>query len=215
MKKQPSLPHHDQNTNEEKETAPTAERHDLERHRLKKESMFPHQADGTQAYRMTEKASERPLLLPNERDASEPVDVFSSPSFPEKKFYNWGSFEFTEQQRKQDDYHRKMEQLQTTRFINGLRRAVDKSLRNRGALPNSHNLPNYAYNNTTKELARLHQQSDYVITRPESSIHDSPTHIKDHIEHHVLEFQRHRVQVIQQNGGLVPHGSDTDEEEPT
>ena len=177
--------------------------------------MFPHQADDTQGYQRTdeEKACEHPPRLTNERDASEPVDAFSAPNFHEEKFYN---FEITDQQRKQDDYHRKMEQLQTTRFINGLRRAVDKHLRNRGVLPNTHNLPNYAYNNTTKELARLHQQSDYVITRPDSSVHDSPTHIKDHIEHHVLEFQRKRVQVIQQNGGLVPFlGSDTDEEEPT
>ena len=76
MKKQPSFSHHDQNTNEERETAPTAERHDSERHRLKKESMFPHQADGTQAYPTTEKACERPLLLPNERDVSEPADEY-------------------------------------------------------------------------------------------------------------------------------------------
>ena len=109
-----------------------------------------------------------------------------------------------------------MEQLQTNRFIEGLRRAVDKHLRNRGALPNAHKLPNYAYNNTTKELARLHQQSDEAITRPESSIHDSPTHLNDYIEHHVLEFQRKRVQVLQQNGGVIPFlNSDTEEEEPT
>ena len=109
-----------------------------------------------------------------------------------------------------------MEQLQTTRFINGLQRAADKHLRNRGVLPNTHNLPNYAYNNTTKELARLHQQPDYETTHPNSAIHDSPTHIKDHIEHHVLQFQQKRIKIIQQNGGLCPgQGSDTEEEEPT
>ena len=107
-----------------------------------------------------------------------------------------------------------MEQLQTDRFIDGLRRAVDKHLRNRGVMPNTHNLPNYAYNNTAKELARLHQQPDYVITRPESTIHDSPTHLKDHVEHHVLEFQRKRIQILQRNG-ILPNDSETDQEEPT
>ena len=107
-----------------------------------------------------------------------------------------------------------MEQLQTHRFIEGLRRAVDKHLRHRGVLPNTHNLPDYAYNSTAKELARLHQQPDYAITHPASTILDSPTHIKDHIEHHVLEFQRKHIQILQRNG-VVPNDSDTEQEEPT
>ena len=125
----------------------------------------------------------------------------------QKSFYNWAPYyEVVDQQSKQDEYQRRMEQLQTNRFINSLRRAVDQNVRNRTSVPtpNMHNLPNYAYNQTTKELARLHQQSDYVITRPESTIHDSPTHLRDHIEHHVFEFQRHRIQVIKENGGRVP-----------
>ena len=106
-----------------------------------------------------------------------------------------------------------MEQLQTNRFINSLRRAVDQTVRKRGTvIPNTHNLPNYAYNQATKELARLHQQPDYVITRPESTIHDSPTHLNDHITHHVFEFQRHRLEVIKENGGWVPNGTETDED---
>ena len=39
-----------------------------------------------------------------------------------------------EQQKKQDDYQKRMEQLQTNRFIQGLRRAVDKHLRNMGSV---------------------------------------------------------------------------------
>ena len=105
-----------------------------------------------------------------------------------------------------------MEQLQTNRFLDGLRRAVDKNLRNRGVWPNTHHIPNYAYNQTAKELARLHQQPDYVITRPESTIHDSLTHLNDHITHHVFEFQRHRLEVIKENGGWIPNGTETDEE---
>ena len=122
-------------------------------------------------------------------------------------FYDWAPFhEVVNQQIKQDEYQRRMEQLQTNRFISSLRRAVDQNVRNRTSVPtpNMHNLPNYAYNQTTKELARLHQQSDYVVTRPESTIHESPTHLRDHIEHHVFEFQRHRLQLIKENGGRFP-----------
>ena len=105
-----------------------------------------------------------------------------------------------------------MEQLQTTRFINGLRRAVDDNLRSRGIQPNTHNLPNYAYNNTTKELARLHQQ-------PECEVTQSATHIKDNLEHHMLQFQKRRIQILQDSedfmSHLAPNGSDTEQEEPT
>ena len=67
-----------------------------------------------------------------------------------------------------------MEQLQTNRFLDGLRRAVDKNLRNRGIWPNTHHIPNYAYNQTAKELARLHQQPNAKYARLEPAISDSP-----------------------------------------
>ena len=122
-----------------------------ERRRLKQESIY--QSDDTHS-------SSENGGLPTDPVTSKNTEPVQEQSTTPKNFYNWGSLEFKDQQRKQDDYHRRMEQLQTTRFINGLRRAVDDNLRSRGIQPNTHNLPNYAYNNTTKELARLHQQPE-------------------------------------------------------
>lgn len=134
------------------------------------------------------------LAYPNVSQCFKPVPVSLVP------FHD-----MSDQQHKDDLAQRRNEQIQATRFINSLRRAVDHNVRSRDSLPtpNMHNLPNYAYNQTTKELARLHQQDDYVITRPESSIHDSHTHLRDHIEHHVFEFQRHRIQVLQENAKRI------------
>ena len=144
------------------------------------------------------------LAYPNISQTITPIpsETTTAPS----TLYNWQPFhELVDQQRKDDLAQRRNEHIQTTKFINSLRRAVDHNVRNRNSIPtpNMHNLPNCAYNQTTKELARLHQQDDYVITRPESTIHDSHTHLRDHIEHHVFEFQRHRIQVLQENAKRV------------
>ena len=81
-----------------------------------------------------------------------------------------------------------MEQLATNRFIEGLRRAVQKHIANQAESPPSP-LPHYAYNNTTKELARLHGYPHYHQSYPNSQLDSSTTHLGDNLEHHVCLFE--------------------------
>ena len=133
-------------------------------------------------------------------------------------FYQWdkpSESPVSVQQQQQDRYQRSMEHIQTTRFIDGLRKAVDRHLRGKGELPKTYNLPNYAYNQATKELARLHQKPDYSTEDPQSPILISNSHLEEHAQYHIQEFQKTRIQILQQNGGLTPFLIDTDDEDPT
>ena len=89
-----------------------------------------------------------------------------------------------------------MEKMQTDRFIEGLRKAVQHHIAEREAreaaearLPPPP-LPHYAYNNTTKELAALHGQPDYHETFPNTTIDDSPHHLAANLEHHTQCFKQ-------------------------
>ena len=100
-------------------------------------------------------------------------------------------------QRQQDDYKKRMEQLQTDKFVEGLRKAVRRHIAEREAsgtqssLPRTPPppLPHYAYNNTTKELARLHAQPDYHETFPASTLDQSPHHMMGNLTHHAISYQ--------------------------
>ena len=108
---------------------------------------------------------------------------------------------FTQEQieAQQEEYKRRMEKMQTDRFIDGLRKAVKRHIAEREAreaeearmprLPPPP-LPHYAYNNTTKELAALHGQPDYHETFPNTTIDDSPHHLAANLSHHTYCFQQ-------------------------
>lgn len=101
-------------------------------------------------------------------------------------FYNFPATP-ANQHHEQDAHHQKKEQIATNQFIDGLRRAVQKHISN---LPSpTPPLPHYAYNNTTKELSRLHGYPHYHQTQPNSKLDSSATHIEDHLEYHVCLFE--------------------------
>ena len=83
-----------------------------------------------------------------------------------------------------------MEQLETDRFVEGLRRAVRTNLeeREKRRQPKPH-LQQYAYNNATKELSAVHGHPDYQESYPSSRIDTIPTHIADNLEHHICLFE--------------------------
>ena len=101
-------------------------------------------------------------------------------------------------QKQQDEYKRRMEKMQTDRFIEGLRKAVRRHIAEREAsaaaeprMPKQPPppLPHFPYNNTTRELAAIHGQPDYHETFPNTTIDDSPHHLAANLTHHAYCFQ--------------------------
>ena len=102
-------------------------------------------------------------------------------------FYNCPT-ETIDPRKQHDADQRAKEQAATNQFLEGLRRAVVRHLYLHLPSPTPP-LPHYAYNNTTRELARLHGYPHYHQSQPNSKLDSSLSHIDDNLEYHVCLYE--------------------------
>ena len=117
-------------------------------------------------------------------------------------FYNFP--QTTTEQQQQYVEQRAKEQAATNLFLNGLRRAVQKHLSNQPV--ETPPLPQFAYNNTTRELSRLHGYPPYHVTQTQDKL-DQPNHLNDHLEYHVSLYEHNLIR-DEKKRRLSPSASD-------
>ena len=129
-----------------------------------------------------------------------------SPPADHDVFYNFPT-EDTDPHKQEYAEQRAKEQAATNLFLHGLRRAVQKYISNQPAPTPP--LPHYAYNNTTRELARLHGYPHYHQTQPNSKLDTSLNHLDDHLEYHVCLYEHQIIREEKQKLAAIKQKLET------
>ena len=91
----------------------------------------------------------------------------------------------------QEEYQRQRQKEQgaTNTFLDGLRRAVHKNIAERQRQDPTPPLENFAYNNTTRELRRLHGHQEDSMAAQSNRIHNTEDHMQRYLEQNVVLYE--------------------------